>query len=156
MTSMGRCVQVAKSACVRQIDGHIVGMCVCRTVAMHNQSVTACARPGNCHPVSQNPATARLPMPTACVLGTQGQGCRSTASEQPRIGVQAGGEVQEEDSAGSPGSGLRLLHADCRTSPEPQFPHQHEEDTSTHLAGLLKDTATVVYRGRLARCSAHN
>ena len=64
--------------------------------------------------------------------------------------------MQEEDSVGSPGSGLRLLHADCRTSPEPQFPHQHEEDTSTHLAGLLKDTATVVYRGRLAQCSAHN
>ena len=64
--------------------------------------------------------------------------------------------MQEEDSVSSPSSGLRLPNTDGETSPEPQFPHQHEEDTSTHLAGLLKDTATVVYRGRLARCSAHS
>lgn len=96
---------------MRQTDGHIVGMCVCRTIAVHNRSVTACVRPGNCHPAA-------------------------------RVGVQAGAEVQEEDSAGSPSSGLRLLHADCGTSPEPQFPHQHEENPSTHLAGLLKDAAT--------------
>lgn len=124
MTCTGRYVPVAESACVRQTNGHIVGVCVCRTVAVHNRSVTACVRLGNCHPA-------------------------------PRVGVQAGAEAQEEDSAGSPSSGLRLLHADCGASPEPQFPHQ-QENPSTHLVGLLKDTATVVYRGRLAQCSAHS
>lgn len=39
--------------------------------------------------------------------------------------------MQEEDSVSSPSSGLRLPNTDGETSPEPQFPHQHEEDTST-------------------------
>lgn len=80
---------------------------------MHNQSVTACVRLGNCHPVSQNPATAHLPTPLRC-LCARDTGTKAGAQLLSNPGWGAGWRrCREEDSVGSPSSGLRLSTTDC-------------------------------------------